>query len=673
MRHFLRKFISWRHTRTSGVLIATVAAWCNLCCAQTQAAKYYRVTDIAAGQLSIRSMRVTSAVVQSVDPGSGTETVVLHLSAGALTLVCGVGGNPCLTGAILRLGKQEVGWIRGRFAWQGNTISSANLTDMQFQLSDATLGTKLLGGILEPDRSAQVAIKVGSPIDISSSSHTGSLNITVPSGQVRGLNCTVGGLAIKTDLRVEEPADLELTLSDGSIKLKKGKLATKGLAIGDAGTGIQLYQTLQKGPVSIKNLTLSIAPDQFNIQDIVAEDPGLTHTDFASVRIVGAVRLIATGVTGKASITDSGVQVSNLKSESFRIVPDALEIAGRLNQHWIQDSDDILPTGDTNIRYIKLSALDSLYRQLADAELNQPDQYRIYLHTSNDVVTAAQVETIPNIALSGNVDTPKICLVFDGPVSGANATVAATYILNMAVPIMSIRTQDLVALRQLATVLGPTFGMPPFFTVLGSTKGLTSPSGSDMNQFVVNPTHQYSELLLGTGQSPRVLVLPAPHDGFGTREIRMVSRYQAYVSTIKTAGLQMAGRNTSNIYKLLQRESSLRVQYRQLVRLRASAWTQNHQSDLAKLKAAEAGYSQATATQKAEDQRHNAAVVGTEVRQMEDRRARLKAIQDTVIVSTPAAPIDGYPGTTGYTVKPCNYPGKVPNYAGTSGTEAGCK
>ena len=673
MRDFSSNAFRFRNVRwIQSALLVLVLVWSfNTSRAETPATKYYRLTDIDAGELSIRSARVSSVQVQAVDPTTQVETVVLHIATGALTLICGVGQSPCLAGAIVPI-KQERGSIRGQFSWHGSAVSSIRVTDLRLQLRDATIGVKVLGGILEPDRSTQVSVKVGSPLDLSSTKHNGSLNLTIPHGRIRDLPCKIGSFAVKADSRIELPAILNLDLGAGSAKLKNGRVMIKAIpTVGSIESGIQLYQTSQKGPLNLTNMVISIAPDAVTIGEILANDPLLTHADSPTLPVVGAAHMLATGLSGNVSLTDLGVEVSNLKAKSLRIVPDALEIASRLNQYWIRDSDSLLPTGDPNLRYIKMSALNALYRNLADAEIAKSDLYRVYLHISNDVVVAVQPEIIAS-PTSGGMDTPKVCLVFDGPISGPDAAVAGTYMLNMAVPITTIRTENLIVLRQLATVLGPSFGMPAFYTVLGSTKTLTPKLDRDMNKFILHSTKQYAELLLGTGQPRRVVVLPSPADAVEHHD-QMISRYESYVSTVDKVGVPMSSRNTSDLYRLLEKESSLRVQYRKLVKLRANAWKENQQSNLAKLKAAEAAYVQASAAQRTEDQRHNAAVVGVEVQQMEDRRARLKAIQDTLIVSTPTVPIDGYPGEKGYTVQPCKYPGKVPNYAGTSGTEVNCQ
>lgn len=641
----------------------------NLAYAQNQIAAYYKIRGIHVRGLSIEGIAVKTATFG--DPSSATpdSDVTLRLTATVVTIECGAAAEFCLSGAI---SDESAGSViaRGKFTWDKGGIEGVQLTKFQFRAQSVTLRFPVFGGTLQTDPTLSTTVQNKDTLTFSPTGLGGTLAFIIPHAQLTTPHVEIANLKFTIPLmKSAGTTKIELNIGDGNATLDAGTF-TADKAVSKVDSPVtQLFgkTVLQGGNVELDGLRFSVQPPSAKITSLNVSNPVLNHSGLPNVPIVSATVLQASALQGAPTFGSDGIRISNPSVTAWVVQSDAFQIIDRLNQHWIQDPDVLLPTADPTIHFVTLSALDTLYRQLAKSAADTNDIYRIYLHKTTDVVNSVTTEviaakpqlistsaiprktssgqqtstsqaSIEHTTAGGQPSTPKVCLIFDGDMSTTVAGIATTYLLGMVVPGSMRLSVSYAAALTVATLLAPDFGAPVFLAVYGTTYLLQTYAGTKLANYLTSEGKHYCEVLLGEGKPGKAVVLPDPHDDPSQNyEQQMRARYDGYVSARKQAGLGMAPNVPTRAYSVLQDNFAARAQYNSVVALRNTAWDSKRQEDLKQLAQAETSYQQTMAQTAAQTRALNAQTGTNVINQLRADEEQRRAIANTPIVTTPVS------------------------------------
>jgi hypothetical protein len=633
-----------------------ILASCSVIRAEDQPHNYEKLHDIEVRGLSLRDIVVTAVSFPSPASDSAHPIVRLLFTRGVLTVGCGTAAESCLSGALAN-GPKTPSVIEGEFTWHEGKIQSLGLKELQLRVRGLSIKSPIAGGLLNTDPQFPVTLRNVGLLSFGSAGSSGVIDLLTSHCQINSAHVELANLSFSVSLTASAGAHFQLTLADGKAKPVGGDLlGDRATALVTAPVSTLFGQTvLQKGTVEIRGLRLGLKLGVASITSLSVVTPSLTHANFPNLPIVAAAALRASQIDGQAIFDPMAIRIPTPTVKIWEVQTDPFEVMNRLNQHWVQDQDVLLPTGDPTLHYITLSALDSFYRQLARAEWDTSNLYRVYLKTNTDAMDGISSEIIPppsgqrlvaNVAnsLDPPSRTPKICLIFDGVVGSTVASITTTYLLGMVITQSMVVSTSYATALTVATILAPEFGAPVFLAVYGTTYLMQAVAGTVLANHLTNGAKQYCEVLLGQGKPGKIVALPSPSDNASqTYEQQMYSRYQGYVAARRDAGLGMAPNVSTPAYSFLRQESEARASYNHVVDFRAKAWDSKRQEDLKALKSEEAQYQQGMAQREAEVRAQNARTGTDVIRQAQENEEKSRALQNTPVISTPLLPSQGSP------------------------------
>jgi len=532
-----------------------------LSASQSRDERYYRTTEFTLGNLVISHAHVrVVGIVRNSREYDVVQMLVIdkgHVRIRANGVVLTKGGSADQIEGEIAEGTDSdpAAMLRGTFRWDKGQLVACDLDSLHMRLKRTTGNIPVSGGMLVPGSAGIIFIDNKATINVSGTSSKGLLRLALPNSRIENAKVSLQNVAFNMNLKssADDPPVFEVDLMSGAIALERAAFQSDTAKVAKPA----LLNFYPNEDISSSGLTLRGASIQFNagrahlrVGNITLEHPSIKVKGHQDLPIVAVDSYVARDVTSDSDNTQ--LTFATLRGSQAYPKPDPWELANRLNGAGAFAQDVFLPVSNSDLRYVRLSDLMTLYKLLGIQDQSKATITRVVIQQDQGVITKIAIDTIPANPPKDSVQVEHPICVFVGTVSGVAAGVAVDAVL-AEIPIAAGAT---VWLRVTSPV-NPWLAGPSFLGTFAVSKGAVRLVGSGFTGFdglaagvAGHLTSDYCEVLIAhmpnhySIGAPDYIFHPIVFEGISMRpdelmEDELSLKYQLYLGrAVKTSTLR---------------------------------------------------------------------------------------------------------------------------------------
>jgi len=433
------------------------------------------LTTFPLGAVVITNAHVRIAPVPAKSRGSSKQPVEgLELDRGKVTIGAGSGQKDEKIYADIAPGVPGDPGARlsGTVEWKNGAPVRFRITSFHLRLTNISGSSQLYGGVLHFAPGASVFIDNTSPLVINEGKSDPGSSVTIrafgsllddPQVALQGtpISAAFSSRAGKSNTFAFDLGSGQLRSVDAEYlaELGQGSSPINELSFsgGDRITG---------GSLSLQGLRLSIegGSPHVEIREAHIDHPTIHVQNHDGVPVAAAAEYLARSITSDASADK--LNFSALSAAETFATADPWEVANQLNEIGVFQPDAFLPTGNSDLRYIRPVDLGKIYESVARSS---PDKTitTVIVRQTDGVVSEVVIDTAPAPSLKDSVghEQHPVCFLVETLV-GFVATKAVDALF-AEVPVSAATA----AWLRVTNPLNPRFAVPTFVTTYAVSKG----------------------------------------------------------------------------------------------------------------------------------------------------------------------------------------------------------
>lgn len=371
--------------------------------------------------------------------------------------------------------------LSGTIEWQNGVPTRFKISSLHLRLIKLSGRAGLYGGTLEFQRGASLFIDSNSQFSITDGKSEGNPTLSVKAygSRIVEPEVAIQGTSLSAVFTSEanKPSSLSLNLGSGIVSALDGRY----YAASAEGSGIDNFAVsgdrLKGKTITAMGTELVIEGGSPSIQIAEAHirNPQVQVEKHSDIPVVAALDYVIQNAHTE-SLKTAELKFSALQASASFVTPDPWEIANQLNEIGIFQTEALLPTGNSDVKYIRPPDLGRLYEAVANASPGKTIT-SIIVRQSEGVVSEIVVDVSPAPSVKDGIDTEKhpIC-VFIETLTGLAASKAVDALF-AEVPIASATA----AWLRVANPLNPKLAVPTFLTTYAVSKGTVRLFGAGFN------------------------------------------------------------------------------------------------------------------------------------------------------------------------------------------------
>jgi hypothetical protein len=530
---------------------------------QGQEGKYYKLTSLDVGNLAITKAHVRLvAILRNSKDYDEVQVFTLdrghvHIRANGVSNAKN-GLQDAIEGDIADgTDDDPAAILKGTFRWEKGKLVQCNLESIRIRLRNASGKIAIAGGKLVPGPSRLLFLENKDSVTFAEEQSKGVLRITLVGATIEAAKFEIQKSAFTANLksRLDSPPQFDVDLRSGNIAPAKAIFHLDSTKLAQPHS-MNFFpgEQVSSDSVVFDNLSVEFKEGKthLTIGKVSLAKPAITLKGYDNLPILPvesyqAHEVAADSQTGQLTYSD-------LRSTKAFAKPDPWELANRLNGAGVFAPEVLLPIANSDLRYVKLSDLMTLYKVLGINDQSKTTITGVIIQQDAGVITKIIVDTIPAKPPKDNVAVEHPICLFVGGVSGLAAGMAVDALL-VEFPVAAGVSVWLTATSPLNPwMAGPSFmgtfavsktavtflgGGPKYTGFDGLAAGVAGHLASDYCEVLI--AHMPNRYIIG---QPDYVFHPVVFEGVSLSPDRLLEdelsiRYQLYLGrAIKTSTLR---------------------------------------------------------------------------------------------------------------------------------------
>lgn len=405
---------------------------------QSRDERYYRTTEFTFGNLAISHAHVrVVGLVRSNHDYDVVQMLVIdrgHVRIHANGVVSTKGGSADQIEGDIAEGTDSdpAATLRGTFRWDKGKLVECDLESLHMRLKRTTGNIPVSGGMLVPGSAGIIFIDNRATISSSGIGSKGLLRLALPNSRIDGAKVSLQNVAFGMNLKssADDPPVFEVDLMSGAITPARAAFHSDTAKVEKPA----LLNFYPNEDVSSSELTLRGASVEFDggrahlrVGTITLQHPAVKLKGHQDLPIAAIDSYVAQDVTSDSENTQ--LTFATVRGRQAYPRPNPWELANRLNGAGVFASDTLLPVANSDLRYIRVSDLMSLYKVLGVNDSSKTTITGVVIQQDDGLVTKVIVSTIPAKPPKDNIAIEHPICLFVGGVSGLAAGLAVDAVL----------------------------------------------------------------------------------------------------------------------------------------------------------------------------------------------------------------------------------------------------
>jgi hypothetical protein len=440
--------------------------------------KYYALHQLRIGALLITNVQI--GVDRSLKTEfANTEKAHLTLQRGVVhlrDLAQPESANDLLRADIAEgVAQDPAGALSGSFTWASDQLTGCTLDSFRIRLKHVSINTPVYGGTVVLSPADRSFLNGRGTITSGPSAAEGYLTLSTFNSQLTEADINIGGAKFSPVIR-SGPGAVGLfgfDIATGRLSIDRASFRTNATT-SNTPISAELIsgEKVSASAMELEHLEVSFDNGSARLTASVAriQNPTMHLTAHADKEVVAIQQYVVEGLsatTSSGGLATKGLIFDAITAKTTRLAPDPWGVINQLNSLNVFAPDVLLPTGNSDVRYISPSNLGRLYEAIAAAEPTNSIT-RVIIKQQNGLVTGVAWDRVPVPVTDGMVEHWP-CVLLEQVTDYAAA--AAT----MAMLTMAAKTKPGAAVLGAyltAWALSPVFGEPAALVAGYASKGL---------------------------------------------------------------------------------------------------------------------------------------------------------------------------------------------------------